>query len=162
MEHDDYNLEDLKKDFEKLQKKYQLPGFLDLNKDFEVEKIDGKETELLSREVRRAMVEKNLAYLRFVESFLNPSAAPFFCLALFKSVSAEDRKLMEEIYFKLAKYELESVMLDNIYNEEKDAEFIKKLHKDWQDVKIKFDRIMNSLVKGLDKKLDKKDSGYLG
>ena len=52
-------LEELKKEYEKLKKKHNLPIFKGMNEDFEIEKLQEKETELLLREVRRIMIEKN-------------------------------------------------------------------------------------------------------
>ena len=61
------SLDDLKKAYERLRQKYKLPLFGEMNNDFEIEKLQERETETLSREIRRAMMDKNVAYLKFTE-----------------------------------------------------------------------------------------------
>ncbi len=155
-------LESLKKQYEKLRKKYSLPSFQELNKDFEIERLQEKETELLSREIRRAIVEKNTLYLKFVEMFMNPSQAPMFFLALVKTLDATERKLLNELYLELGKFEIRSIALDNEYDEKKDAEFIKKFCKEWQDIKRRFGKIMKAIEEAWERKSEKGEKGYLG
>jgi hypothetical protein len=156
------SLQELKKQYERLREKYSLPSFDELNRDFEIEKLQEKETDTLSREIRRAMVDKNLAYLKFVEMFMNPSTAPMFFLALVKSLDSSEKKLLEEIYMDLGKYEIMSIKLDNEYDEKKDAEFIKKFHKEWQVIKKKFAEVMRGVEGAWERKTEKRDKGYLG
>ena len=155
-------LEKLKKQYEILRKKYSLPSFQELNEDFDIEKLQDKETDILSREVRRVMVERNLSYLRFIEMFLNPTNAPVFFLALVKTMDVKDKAALNEIYLKLGKFELESIKLDNEYDEKKDAEFIKNFYKQWQEIKQGFGKLMENLEKSWEKEVKKGERGYLG
>ena len=156
------DLEKLKEEYEKLREKHALPSFKEMNEDFEIEKLQERETEMLAKEIRRGMMEKNVAYLRFVEMFMNPQTAPMFFLALIKNMNHVDRKLLEEIYSKLGKFEIQSLQLDNEYNEKKEAEFIKKFFNEWQAIKEKFGSVLKILEDSWDKKQDRKEKGYLG
>lgn len=156
------SLEELKKKYEKIRQKHNLPSFNDMNQDFDIEKLQEKDTETLTREIRRAMAEKNVAYLKFVEMFMNPSTAPMFFLALVKSLDSKERKLLEELYMELGKFEIKSISLDNKYDEKKDADFIKQFYKNWQEIKEKFARILKDIEESWDKKIEKKEKGYLG
>jgi hypothetical protein len=158
----EWNLEMLKRKYEKLREKYSLPSFQVLNEDFEIERLQERETETLTKEIRRAMIDKNLAYLKFAEMFMNPSTAPMFFLALVKSIDNKDKKLLEELYLELGKFEIKSIALDNNYDEKKDAEFIKSFHKEWQEIKKKFDKIMKAVEQAWEKEAEKKEKGYLG
>jgi len=162
MEREISELKDLKKQYEKLRKKYKLPSFQELNRDFEIEKLQERETETLSREIRRAIVEKNTLYLKFVEMFMNPSNAPMFFLALVKTLNATERKLLNELYLELGKFEIRSIALDNEYNEKRDAAFIKEFYKQWQDIKEKFGKIMEAIEEAWERKSEKGEKGYLG
>ena len=155
-------LEKIKKEYEKLKVKYNLPSFSDLNKDFEIERLQEKETDFLLRESRRLMLEKNTAYLRFAEMLLNPSNAPMFFFALIKNMNEKEKKMLNELYLELGKHEIESLSLDNIYNEEKEAEFINKFYKNWQDIKEKFSEFLEILKENCEKKQEKSQKGYLG
>jgi len=156
------SLQELKKQYEKLKKKYNLPTFSELNEDFEIEKLQERDTDTLSREIRRAMADRNLVYLRFVEMFQNPSQAPMFFLALVKGFDLDNKQLLDELYLDLGKFELKSIGLDNEYDEKKDVEFIKKFYKEWQQVKEKFGKFLKALEKSWEKKVEKKEKGYLG
>lgn len=156
------SLQELKKKYEKLRTKYNLPKFEEINKDFEIEKLQERETELLSTEIRRAMIEKNIAYLEFTERFMNPTTAPMFFFALIKNMSSEEKKLVEKLYLELGKFEITSIGLDNEYDEKKDAEFIKSFYKEWQGIKKKFGKIIKGIEEAWDKKTEKKDRDYLG
>ncbi len=157
-----FGLEKLKKEYEKMRKKYALPSFEEMNNDFEIEKLQERETETLLREIRRAMIEKNLAYLRFLEMFMNPSNAPMFFLVLVKNFDNNEKKLAEELYIKLGKFEIMSIALDNVFDEKKDAEFINQFYNEWQDIKGKFSRILQGVEKSWEKKTERREKGYLG
>ena len=156
------DLEILKKQFETAKERYSLPEFSKLNEDFDIERLQEKDTDLLVREIRRLVVEKNMAYLRFVEMFMNPSQAPMFFLSLVKNLSVQDTKLLEELYSKLGKYEILSLELDNEYSEAKEAEFIKKFFVEWQNVKKTVAGFLGKLRDSWDKKAVRSDKGYLG
>jgi len=154
-------LQELKKKYEKLRKKYNLPSFENMNRDFEIEKLQERETETLIREIRRAIADKNIAYLKFVEMFMNPNQAPMFFLALVKSLDANERGLLHELYSELGKFEIKNIALDNEYDEKKDAEFIKQSYKKWQEIKKKFSKLMNAVEEAWEKETEKRDKGYL-
>ena len=159
---DNLSLEQLKKKYEKLKVKYNLPNFETLNEEFEIEKLQERDTETLSREIRRTMMDKNVNYLKFIEMFMNPSSAPMFFLVLVKSLNGDERKLLEELYRELGRHEIKSIALDNEYDEKRDVEFIKRFYKDWQEIKKKFGKIMSAVEEAWERKSDKSEKGYLG
>jgi len=130
------NLEALKKRYKKLQKKYKLPSFNELNQEFEIEKIQEKETDFLLREIRKIISDKIAAFLRLFELFINPTSAPIFILNVIKTLTLKDKELIERIYHKLVYLELTSMVRDINYNEKKEVEFIKKTAKKWKEIKV--------------------------
>jgi len=156
------SLEKLKKKYEELKTKHNLPSFQQLNEDFEIEKLQERETDTLSREVRRCITDRIITYIRFVEMFMNPANAPMFFLALVKGLDESEKKLLHELYSELGKFEIKSISLDNEYEEARDAKFIKESFDDWQKIKSKFGKILDSFEKAWEKKSAKKDTAYLG
>ncbi len=140
-------LQELKKEYEKIEKKYSLPPFKELNKDFQIEKIAEYETDCLLREVRKFMADKFLNYLRFVESVLHPVNAPIFIFSIIKSIGSEEKRKFEEIYKKLAGIEIKLIEVDIDSSEEKEAEFIKKSYDMWQGIKKEILEIIESIKK---------------
>ena len=76
----------LKKEYEKLQKKHNLPGFKEMNEDFYIEKIAEIDTELLLTAIRRWIWEKFSNYMRLLEGIINPVNVPMFFFS--ESISA--------------------------------------------------------------------------
>lgn len=154
------NLEQIKKKYESLRKKYGLPSFNKLNEEFEIEKVQEKETDFLLREIRRATTEKIAAFLHFFELFLNPVTAPLFVLVSLKELTASDKELIESIYRQLVNIELTSIALDMAYNEKKEAQFIKQITEKWQELKTELQEFSALLLKIQTKQKEKRS--YLG
>lgn len=155
-------LDKIKKQYEPLKKKYKLPEFSKLNEEFEIEKIQEKETDFLLREIRRAMSDKIAAFLRFFELFLNPQAAPIFVLTSLKNLTTKEKETIENLYRELVKMELASVNLDVSYNEAKEAKFLIEVMKKWQEMKSEIQEIANSILKFQAKNGEKKGKSYFG
>jgi len=156
------SLDNFKKEYEKFRKKYNLPKFKYLNEDFDIARIAEVQTDTFLREIRKTIVDKILSYLRFLEFFLNPSQTQMFFFVLIKSMEGHDKKIIEELYGKLGRMEIEVIGLDNQYNEKDEAEFIKKTSKEWQDIKKQMERLIDSFKRSWKKKIGKKKESYFG
>jgi len=154
-------LKKLKEEYSKIQKKYGLPDFDKLNEDFKIEKAAQTETELLVREIRETIGETIENFLRFIEAILNPVNVPMFLFPIIKSLSAEEKNKLSEIYKKLSKLEIEAMKLID-YSEKKEAEFIKNSFKFWQEIKKDFVKIIEAVENKLEVKVEKTEKGYFG
>lgn len=137
-------LKDLKKEYTVVQKKYKLPSFEDLNLHFDIERLTGRETDFLLREIRRAMADKIYLYLKFCEMVISPSNAPLFMFSLIKNLTPGEKKKIEDLYKKLSQRDIEMMDLDLNYFEKKEAEFINNLFKDWKNVNADLNVIVTS------------------
>ncbi|MEK6873080.1 MAG: hypothetical protein AABW90_03650 [Nanoarchaeota archaeon] len=124
----EHSIEELKEKYKKLQTKYNLSEFTELNKLFDIEEID-PETEFLLKKIRGAISEKIIGYLRFIDIILNPSNAPIFFFRLVKKLNGTDRDSLTKIYEKLEKFEIRAIALDIEYSEKDESEFIKDILK---------------------------------
>jgi hypothetical protein len=158
------DLVQFKEEYEKLRVKYKLPEFSKFAEDFDIERVvvEQEVTDFLIRNFRRIVNEKITAYLHFFETLMNPGAAPLFVIYMLKNATEEDKKKIEEIYKKLAKLEIGLIRLDSIYNEKNEAEFINKVYKEWQTLKVD----INDLVTRFDDHFDfvnkEVKKGYFG
>ncbi len=140
------DLKELKKSYEILKKKYNLPGFSELNDNFEIEKIrKGQET--LLRTIRKAMMEKIINSIGFLETLVNPVNAPRIYLVYIKSMSADDKKEIEKIYSSLSDLVIGSLGLEIDYSENGEAEMINRIFKDWNSIKPGFKKIVENMQK---------------
>ncbi|MDO8622793.1 MAG: hypothetical protein Q7R52_00965 [archaeon] len=158
----DEDLEKLKKNFEEIRSKYNLPFFRELNEDFHIEKAVEFEGELLIREVRRFMGDKLYNYMRFVEGLVNPVNVSMFAFSMVKAMKPEDKKILEEIYKKLTKIEIKLVRLDIEYSEKEEAEFIIETYKEWQNMKKDTMKILDSIESNFDSKSESNNKNYFG
>lgn len=158
----EFGLEKLKGDYEALRKKFNLPSFQQLNEEFEIERIAEHETDILLREVRKAITEKAIAFLRFLELMINPSSAPFFLLSIIKDFSISDKKLVEKIYRKLCEFEIKAIALDLKYNEKTEAEFIRESARKWQDLQDDLQELSTLINRAWNATSEKKERSYFG
>lgn len=159
---DKSNLQKLKKNYEVIQKKYDLPSFQELNEDFQIEKVAETETDILIREVRRLVSDKLANYLRFTEALLHPINAPLFVFSIIKTINLEQKKILIEVYKELAKNEVRLIEIDLKFSEEKEAEFVKESYKIWQEIKKDLLGIIETIKKNWDTKFEVNDKSYFG
>lgn len=157
----DKEIAKLKKEYLVFEKKYKLPKFHDLNVEFEVEKLQGHETEFLLREIRRNMTDKIAAFLKFFELFLNPQAAPLFILSALKSTSSVEKDKIEKIYKKIVALEIKSISLDISYEEKREADFIKNTYESWQSLKSEL-KIIDDILSRVKEENKSNNKSYCG
>jgi len=155
-------LEKLKKNYAVLVKKHKIPKFEDINKEFEIEKLQLKETDFLLREIRRTISDKIVAFLKFLELFMNPSSAPLFVLIALKNLQNHTKEKIEETYKVLVKQELHSVKLDVDYKEAEEVKFVKDVLKNWKSFKEDLLEICKDIDKAYTKTSEKNHKGYFG
>jgi hypothetical protein len=162
MAKDESKLEELKENYKKIQKKYDLPEFNELNIDFSIEKVADVETDFLVREIGKMMAEKFSSYLRFVELMLNPINSPMFIFSIIKTLGENEKKKLSDFYKELTKIELSLIELDIDFSEEKEADFIKSSYKTWIEIKKDFLKIIDRIKSNWDSKSESNGKGYFG
>ena len=155
-------LEELKQEYEKFKKKYDLPEFSELNVLFDIEDLEDCETEFFLRKIRKIISERIAGYLRFFEVILNPSNAPIFFFKLIKKLENKDKENLTKIYEKLGNLEIEVVRLDLDYKEEKEAEFIKKIFNFFSAIKGDILKIVDKMVNSGTDSFKKESGSYFG
>ncbi len=158
----EFNLDEVKKRYEKLRGKYNLPSFEEMNKDFSIEKIAESETDFLTREIRRFISDKIYNYLRFIETLINPANAPMFIFSAIKMLTPEDKKLLNGIYNKLSQIDLELIRLDISSSEEEDVKFIMDTFGAWEMIKKDLSGIVKKVNIVKEEKEEKSGGGYFG
>lgn len=154
------DIEEVKKRYSEFEKKYNLPGFNDVNLDFEIDKVE-KDSYNFVRVVRKLMMEKIVNSMGFVEMLLNPSNAPRIYFSYIKSMSVSDKEEIEKIYSALADLSLASLTLEIDSLEKKEAELIKTIYESWNKVKSSFRKVIVNMQKPKDN-VAKKEKTYFG
>jgi len=152
-------VEELKKEYEKLSKKYELPDFKELNETFfiEIEKI--KEG-LILFQIRRIMLDRINNWVIWLERFLNPVNLPRMYWAYVKSIDEIEKKEIERCYSVLCEIIKDCLSLEIQYNEKGEAEQIKRILNEWNSLKEPL-RKMIKKIKNPPGEL-KKEKNYFG
>ncbi len=154
------SLEDLKKEYLKLQKKYSLPGFKEMNEDFGIEKVVDFQGELLIREIRRFIGDKIANYMRLVENLINPVNVPIFVFSMVKSIDENDKNALSEIYKKFGEIEIDLISIDLDYSEKKEADFIENSFEIWQIIKKDLMKILDKIKSSQEDKPKSNEKNY--
>jgi hypothetical protein len=150
-------------EYNKIREKYRsLPDFDSISEDFDIEKLFEKETDFILREARRIISEKVSAYMHFFEAIINPTSPPLFIFSVLKGIDKTNKIKIENIYKRLAKFQIESMKLDTIYSEEKEAAHIEYVFGQWQSLKKEIYGVIEMLEINIDDIKENKRSNYFG
>ncbi|OIO81061.1 hypothetical protein AUJ84_01825 [Candidatus Pacearchaeota archaeon CG1_02_32_132] len=152
-------LNDLKNQYEGVAKNYGLPGFDELNDEFEIERID-RESYTILRSVRKVMMDKIVGYVRFIEMLINPSQAPFAFMHFSKGMTDVEIKILQSIYQKFIELELDGLKSEFEYSEKNEADSIKKIINIWKDSKGELIKIINFVETNWKADSIKKEKSY--
>lgn len=161
MKEDKDNRVELEKKYEVLKKKFKLPDFDLIDEDFGIEKIP-YENNFLLREIRRVVSDKVSHYNKFIEMMLSPVNVPLFVYSFAKSLRADDKIKLGELYNTLSKDSFSVVKLDLVYNEENEAEYISDVYGKWQKIKKVLYDIIENVEKNSDKSFEGSNKDYYG
>ena len=153
---------DFKKAYEELMQKHSLPEFKKIAEDFDIEKIQEKETTFLLREIQRTINEKIMAYIQLFETLMNPTSPPMFIFSLLRNISNQDREIIKETYKTLSKIQIEVMNLDTIYNEANEIKFINKVFNEWQKLKITIHKLIENFEANFETNDTAKERSYFG
>ena len=139
------SIKELEKNYEPFFTKYKLPSFRDLNEAFEIEKID-KESQTFLRVIRKIIMEKVANSFGFVDMLLNPANAPRMYYSYIKSMSDNDKKILEKIYNLFSDLIVKSLFLEVNYSEREEASLIKESFEVWGSMKNDFGEVLQNII----------------
>lgn len=140
-----------KEKYEELRKKFDLPEFSKINKDFEISLIDKKP--LFLRNVRRKVNEKIIFFCRIIEGVLFPNGANFIAATENKVFSDDEKNEILKIYRELMVFERKSLSLDVDNIEEENVKFINEVFNKWP----KFKKPLKDFVKKMESAWSRED-----
>jgi hypothetical protein len=126
------NLEELKKAYAALQKRYGLPKFDELDIEFEIRKIDYDL--FIVKEVRRVMMQKLDFMVAVLEPILNPSPSSLHSFIETKIFAKHNIEPMFDFYKKVWQFMHRGVYASYL-DEKSEAEWINEVWKAWPAIK---------------------------
>jgi len=149
----------IKEEYNKLQKKYNLPNFEDMNNEFEIitiEKID-----FLLREIRRKISEKIELLAKLLEGILQPETT----LTHFKEsniFSDEEREEVYGLFRSLMFFHRASIETALNENDKKTADFINSFWKKWTKIKNNLEKTVKKVKDSWEKETEfKQELSYI-
>lgn len=155
-------MEELKKEYETLKKRYDLPKFEDLDKEFEIRALELDKCGILIKAVLRVINNKIGTFLNYLEPVISPPQQSMHYVVECNNITAEDKKLMFEFYKELS-YLYHKNCLTELEGEKEISSQINEIWIKWPSI---LKRIKSSLEKineaWLKEKEKTKKSSYMG
>lgn len=151
---------EIRKEYEKIQKKYKIPEFEELNTEFELESLEKKE--FLVRAIRRRMNDKVIFFCRIIENIIYPNGQSQIGTYEAGFFSDEKKNELSVIHKKLMIYERQSLLLDITPNDNGDAEYIKALTLEWKNFKNELKETVLIMENSWKNTVEEKEERYFG
>lgn len=123
----------IKKEYEKLKKKFSLPNYDEVNNELEISSIETED--FLLRQIRRKISERIDSIIDPLGSLLQPSAESMIDMHECKFFDDKDKKKMIDIYKKLMILSRQALEADIEHDDNADAVLIKDFFKEWNILK---------------------------
>ena len=144
----------------KLKEKYNLPEYIEIDRDFEIYSIS-KEEDLI-REILKKISSTIDYYTSLLEDIIQPDSR-FYTLKEANILNKEQRKKVTMIYNKLLYMNRAIIELNLTYLEDEASKLISKIYHDWQQIKKDLKEIIKTLKESWLKNTEiKSDEGYFG
>ena len=142
------------KTYAPIQKKYALPGFKNLDKEFEITEIEAKN--MLLKHVVKRMGENIEYYVKILDGIMHPetNTASLYECAIFNE---NEKKQLFALYKKLMYWHRSAVLVDLNYDEKQSAVYIKEFYKEWLGLKEKITLIIEKLKNNWQKEITSKE-----
>ncbi|MFH1316775.1 MAG: hypothetical protein ABII01_04605 [Candidatus Woesearchaeota archaeon] len=151
---------EIKETYKGLRKKYDLPDFETLDRDFEASSIE--EDRFLLREIRKKIVEKIEFYSKILEDIVQPEAT-VTSMHECKAFEENEKEQVYAVYMRMMAAHRKSITLSLEDGEPNEAKFIKEFTIAWKDIKPELIKIIKKLEESWKKDTEfKEELGYLG
>lgn len=132
---------DIAENYKKLEKKYSLPSFKDLDEEYEILGIQKnlQDPNLLLKFIRRRINEKLTFFVQILETILSPNPNSIINITESKFFHEEDREKIINVLKILMYFERYSIFLDVTSTDKENAKFINEVWEEWPTFKKKIE-----------------------
>ena len=157
----DLQLKEIKKEYEKIKDKYNLPDFNLLNAEFEFKPMQVDSSVI--KHIARRMGEKVVYFSRGIDAVLFSFGNSLVLSYENKMLDEEEKKKIIELHKRIMFFDRGIWVLDIEENEEEDIKYIKELWKEWFDLKKEVLEYAKKIRDGWKKEYSNEKSGdYFG
>lgn len=152
--------DDIKKKYDALMRKFSLPSLEELDREFDICKLEAES--FILKEIRRKVAEKVDFLCKLLEEVLQPDTN-ISNLYESKYFNEQDKEEVFDVYKKIMKLHRETAELLIKNEEAEDAEFIKKIYKEMPSIKAELLPIVSKMKQSWERETEEAEKlGYLG
>ena len=154
-------MKNIEEQYGKLTKKYSLPNFKEINKEFEISTIENEQ--FLLKEIINKITDRIDFFSSLLEDLLQPDPSLLRSMYEAKIFNDEERKNIYNLYKQLMVINRQSVGVSLEKEEKEEADFIKKTFDEWKELKTSISKIIDRTKDSWKKETDSKEElGYFG
>lgn len=154
-------LKQIKAEYEKARKRYALPIFEDMDREFEIRLVE--ERGVIVKEVRRAIITHLQNFSSFFLPVLDPNPQELHSLI---EMNVFNKKEVEELlkFYKKLYHLVHKGLTVSLLSEKAEADFVKEIWEMWPQIKAEAHKYMQKITDewANHRKRDKEDVHYLG
>jgi HPt (histidine-containing phosphotransfer) domain-containing protein len=146
--------------YRQLQRKYRLPSFEQLDKEFEISCIE--QERFLLREIRKKLDEKIDDICKTLEEVLQPDTN---LSGIYESrvFSDEEKKRVFDLYRRLMRLHRQGFELLVKSDDKSDADFVRSVSAEWEKLKKELSQVARKLQESWEKEMEENEKlGYFG
>ena len=155
---------EIKKEYEQLRKKHNLPSYEELDNEFELLYFSPViEVNYVLRFIRRRITDKLKGFVNFFHGIINPNPSNLISLQESKFIPQEEKEKISELINEIMVLDSKSILLDLEQSEKNDAEFIKEALKRWSKMKKTITNYVSKIKEGWESDIKEEEkSHYFG
>jgi hypothetical protein len=152
---------EIENEYNKLNKKYKLPEFNEVNVEFEISSLEDKV--FLLRNILRKIIEKLEFYIDLLSNLLQPDAASLSSMHELRFFTEEDKNAMYRLFKKLMKAHRSIIEAVLETDEKSQADYLKDFFVEWKAMKKELLAYVKRMRESWDKDTSiEEDVGYFG
>ena len=121
------------KQYEELRKRFNLPDFAEIDKEFEVSDLD--KTHFLLRTIIRRIADKLDFYSTMLEEILQPDTSNLYAMHETRFFDQKEKNKMYDLYSRIMAFNRKSIEISLNNSEKEEADFIKSVAQEWKIIK---------------------------
>ena len=152
---------DMDKEYESVKKKYSLPDFKELDREFCIGKLE--DVPFFLRSILLKMIERLETVFKLLSDIVQPSESQLATMYEAEVFSDDEKKILFDLMKKMAYFHRELALKDLNYDDDSAAAAINKFYKEWLGMKKEVTKIMEKLRDAWKGEASTKfEAGYFG
>jgi len=155
------DIEELKKEYELIRKKFNLPSFEYLDEEFEIRALEINKSGILLKALLRIILSKIGLFLNYLDPVVSPNPQSYHSMVELNNISNEDKQKMTSYYRTLSYLYHEGCAVE-LKSENHTAEFIKNISEKWPSLKKEESAYLDKITKAWVAEKQTEKSSYTG